>query len=157
MFIKFTLTAALVISGSCFAANAEKIAVVTDKDLAVANSSPNSASNMVSLMKTGSVYGYASANNFWTLVSSNGNSSFSKWRTSLDTGNNETQFIEYAVNCQEQTIALATFGIQTQKGTNIANYDDKLSFYKPSMVIDTHLVSNVCNKQVAMNDTKQSD
>ena len=157
MFIKFTFTAALVISGSCFAANSEKIAVVTDKDLAVANSAPNSASNMVSLMKTGSVYGYASANNFWTLVSSNGNSSFSKWRTSLDTGNNETQFIEYAVNCQEQTIALATFGIQTQKGTNIANYDDKLSFYKPSMVIDTHLVSNVCNKQVAMNDTKQSD
>jgi len=157
MFIKFTLTAALVISGSCFAANADKIAVVTDKDLAVAYNAPNSASNMVSLIKTGSVYGYASANNFWTLVSSNGNSSFSKWRTSLDTGNNETQFIEYAVNCQEQTIALATFGIQTQKGTNIANYDDKLSFYKPSMVIDTHLVSNVCNKQVAMNDTKQSD
>ena len=157
MFIKFTLTAALVISGSCFAANADKIAVVTDKDLAVAYNAPNSAANMVSLMKTGSVYGYASATNFWTLVSTNPNGSFSKWRTSLDTGNNETQTIEYAVNCQEQTIALATFGIQTQKGTNIANYDDKLSFYKPSMVIDSYLVSNVCNKQVAMNDTKQSD
>jgi len=157
MFIKFTFTAALVISGSCFAANADKIAVVTDKDLAVAYNAPNSAANMVSLMKTGSVYGYASATNFWTLVSTNANGSFSKWRTSLDTGNNETQTIEYAVNCQEQTIALATFGIQTQKGTSIANYEDKLSFYKPSMVIDTHLVSNVCNKQVAMNDTKQSD
>jgi hypothetical protein len=157
MFIKFTLTAALVISGSCFAANAEKIAVITDKDSTAVHSPPNSSANMVSLMKTGSVYGYASANNFWTLVSSDGNGSFSKWRTNLNTGNNESQIIEYAVNCQEQTIALATFGIQTEKGSNIANYEDKLSYYKPSMVIDTHLVSNVCNKQVAMNDTKQSD
>jgi len=157
MFTKFTLTAALVISGSCFAANSEKIAVITDKDVPSVHSATDSTANMVSLMKTGSVYGYASPTNFWTLVSSKGNGSFSKWRTSINTGNNESQIIEYAVNCQDQTIALATFGIQTEKGSNIANYEDKLSYYKPSMVIDTHLVNNVCNKQVAMNDTKQSD
>ena len=66
MFTKFILTAALVISGSCFAANSEKIAVITDKDVPAVHSATDSTANMVSLMQTGSVYGYASPTNIWT-------------------------------------------------------------------------------------------
>lgn len=74
-----------------------------------------------------------------------------KWRTSVRFDNAPSQTIEYVVNCQDRSVALSSFGVQTETGVKVFSYDNRLAFYKPTMVIDSNLVANTCSNRVAMN------
>jgi len=86
----------------------------------------------------------------WLYVESKANGA-TKWRTNVRFDNAPSQTIEYVVNCQDRSIALSSFGVQTETGTKVFSYDNRLSFYKPSMVMDSNLVASTCNNRVAMN------
>jgi hypothetical protein len=74
-----------------------------------------------------------------------------------DMGQSGVQQIDYVVNCSKQTMAMA--GFQVLKGHDIASVGfiapqtQQLSFYKPVIDHDLKIASNVCEKQVAMNNS----
>lgn len=74
-----------------------------------------------------------------------------------DMGQSGVQQIDYLVNCSNQTMAMVSF--QVLKGFDIASVgylapqNQNLSFYKPVIDHDLKIASNVCEKQVAMNNS----
>lgn len=74
-----------------------------------------------------------------------------------DMGQSGVQQIDYVVNCSNQTMAMS--GFQVLKGSDIASVgylapqNQQLSFYKPVIEHDLKISSNVCEKQVAMNNS----
>jgi len=77
-----------------------------------------------------------------------------------DMGQSGVQQIDYVVNCSTQTMAMA--GFQILKGHDIASVGfiapktQQLSFYKPVIDHDLKIANNVCEKQVAMNNSGAS-
>ena len=74
-----------------------------------------------------------------------------------DMGQSGVQQIDYVVNCSNQTMAMS--GFQVLKGFDIASVGylapktQQLSFYTPVIDHDLKIASNVCEKQVAMNNS----
>jgi hypothetical protein len=145
MFIKIALIACLASSSISFAGEVQS----SPAQLGAFGSSPKSTSAMTEALS--SVKSETSRIGSWLFVESKANGT-TKWRTNLRFDNAPSQTIEYVVNCQDRSVALSSFGVQTDTGTKVFSYDDRLSFYKPSMLIDSSLVSSTCNNRVAMND-----
>lgn len=144
MFIKIALSACIAVSSISFASEIQSNSAHLGSD----GSSPKSTSSMtdsVSAMKS-----EPALIGSWLYVESKANGT-TKWRTNVRFDNAPTQTIEYVVNCQDRSIALSSFGVQTETGTKVFSYDNRLSFYKPSMVMDSNLVASTCNNRVAMN------
>jgi len=78
-----------------------------------------------------------------------------------DMGQSGVQQIDYLVNCNNQTMAMA--GFQVLKGFDIAPVgyvapkSHELSFYKPVIDHDLKIASNVCQKQVAMSSSSATN
>jgi hypothetical protein len=78
-----------------------------------------------------------------------------------DMGQSGVQQIDYLVNCNNQTMAMA--GFQVLKGFDIAPVGyvapktQELSFYKPVIDHDLKIASNVCQKQVAMSNSSATN
>lgn len=74
-----------------------------------------------------------------------------------DMGQSGVQQIDYLVNCSNQTMAMVSF--QVLKGFDIASVgylapqNQNVSFYKPVIEHDLKIATNVCEKQVAMNNS----
>jgi len=150
MFIKIVLSACIAVSSISFAGDMQSNSALLGSD----GSSPKpstSMPNMVLAMKS-----ETPLIGSWLHVESKANGT-SKWRTNVRFDNAPFQTIEYVVNCQDRSIALSSFGVQTDIGTKVFSYDNRLSFYKPSMVIDSDLVASTCNNRVAMNGMFKSE
>ena len=78
-----------------------------------------------------------------------------------DMGQSGVQQIDYLVNCNNQTMAMA--GFQVLKGFDVAPVGyvapktQELSFYKPVIDHDLKIASNVCQKQVAMSNSSATN
>jgi hypothetical protein len=150
MFIKIVLGACIAVSSISFASELQSNSALLGSE----GSSPKSTtsmSNSVSAMKSESPVAGS-----WLNVENKANGT-SKWRTNVRFDNAPSQTIEYVVNCQDRSIALSSFGVQTDTGTKVFSYDNRLFFYKPSMVIDSNLVASTCNNRVAMNGMAKAE
>jgi hypothetical protein len=71
-----------------------------------------------------------------------------------DMGSSGVQQIDYVVNCSNQTLALAGFGVMTSKGrltsNSLAATSANLSFYKPMIEHDQKITINVCKNLVTL-------
>ena len=76
-------------------------------------------------------------------------------RESYDMGMSGVQQIDYIVDCENKTMALVNFAVQTTKGRLTSNKteDDSadISFYLPKYEHDQRISNNVCNKLVTLN------
>jgi len=148
MFIKIALSALLSISSISFASETQSNAAFGSD-----GSSPKSSTsmaNVVSATKSGTSVGS------WLQLESKTDGT-TKWRTNVRFDNAPSQTLEYVVNCQDRSVALSSFGVQTDTGTKVFSYDNRLNFYKPTMAIDSNLVASTCNNRVAMNDTVRAE
>lgn len=150
MFIKIALSALLSVSSISFAGEIQGNAAHLGSDGSSPKSSTSMA-NVVSAMKSET----PSAGSWLHLESKTDGTT--KWRTNVRFDNAPSQTLEYVVNCQDRSVALSSFGVQTDTGTKVFSYDNRLNFYKPTMAIDSNLVASTCNNRVAMNDTVRSE
>jgi len=78
-------------------------------------------------------------------------------RESYDMGMSGVQQIDYIVNCDNKTMALVNFAVQTTKGRLTSNKteDDSadITFYEPKYEHDQRISNNVCNKLVTFNSS----
>ena len=76
-------------------------------------------------------------------------------RESYDMGISGVQQIDYIVDCENKTMALVNFALQTTKGRLTSNKteDDSadINFYLPKYEHDQRISNNVCNKLVTLN------
>jgi len=102
----------------------------------------------------------ASNDKTWSYASFN-TQAFVNVREFHDMGQSGVQQIDYLVNCNNQTMAMA--GFQVLKGFDIAPVGyvapktQELSFYKPVIDHDLKIASNVCQKQVAMSNSSATN
>jgi hypothetical protein len=144
MFIKIVLSACIAVSSISFASEMQSDSAYLGSD----GSSPKSITSMANSVSA--IKSEPALTGSWLHVESKANGT-TKWRTNVRFDNAPSQTIEYVVNCQDRSVALSSFGVQTDTGTKVFSYDNRLSFYKPSMVIDSNLVASTCNNRVAMN------
>lgn len=150
MFVKTVLSACVAVSSISFASESQSVFAYLGSDA----SSPISTSpmpNSVSASRS-----EPALIGSWLYVESKANGT-TKWRTNVRFNNAPSQTIEYVVNCQDRSIALSSFGVQTDAGTKVFSYDNRLSFYKPTMVMDSDLVASTCNSRVAMNGVAKAE
>ena len=149
MFIKIVLSTLLSVSSISFAGEIQSNAAPLGSD----GSSPKSSTSMGNVVSaTKSVTSVGS----WLHLESKTDGT-TKWRTNVRFDNAPSQTLEYVVNCQDRSVALSSFGVQTDTGTKVFSYDNRLNFYKPTMAIDSNLVASTCNIRVAMNDTVRAE
>ena len=78
-------------------------------------------------------------------------------RDSHDMGISGVQQIDYIVNCENKTMALVNFAVQTAKGRLTSNkpedHSADITFYKPKYEHDQRISNNVCNKLVTFNSS----
>lgn len=144
MFIKIALSACIAISSISFASEMQSSSAQLGSEGSSSKSSTSMA-NLVAAMKS-----ETPPISTWLQVESKTDGT-TKWRTSVRFDNAPSQTIEYVVNCQDRSVALSSFGVQTETGVKVFSYDNRLAFYKPTMVIDSNLVANTCSNRVAMN------
>jgi len=76
-------------------------------------------------------------------------------RESYDMGMSGVQQIDYIVDCENKTMALVNFAVQTTKGRLTSNktedYSADINFYLPKYEHDQRISNNVCNKLVTLN------
>ena len=136
----FALLTGLIMANVTFAATQDNSAVVSDKE------------NTVML---------TSNKNTWAVVALNEKQGMTKVREFHDMGASGVQQIDYVVNCENQTLALAGFTVLTEKGplparaTKAAVSD--LTFYKPVLEHDKSIAGNICEKRMAMNGVSISN
>jgi len=76
-------------------------------------------------------------------------------RESYDMGISGVQQIDYIIDCENKTMALVNFAVQTTKGRLTSNKteDDSadIIFYLPKYEHDQRISNTVCNKLVTLN------
>ena len=139
---------ALSLTGIAFGAENESTQVALGASAAQLSSA---MASLVAVMKSESP-----STGGWVLADSYSDGT-SKWKTNVPLNNAGSASIEYVVNCDQRSVALASLAVPTNNGLRVIRRDEHLAFYKPKMAIDSNLMAATCNSQVAMNALPQNN
>ena len=120
--------------------------------------SATSADQQVTIADNEPVLLIADSSNSWTVISMDSGREMSKVRKFFDMGANGVQQIDYVVNCNNKSVALAGFNVlkSTESAPSgpmaVPSFDD-LSFYMPQLDIDRNVANTACDKRLAMSAT----
>ena len=144
----FCACLALTLTGIAFGTEIESTQVALGGS---ATQLSSSMASLVAVMKSESP-----STGVWVLAESYSDGT-SKWKTNVPLSNIGSASIEYVVNCNQRSVALASLAVPTNNGLKVIRRDENLAFYKPKMAIDSNLMAETCNSQVAMNALPQNN